>query len=395
VSVKSASIRLTPAVAYVMLVVVMALWAGGVVIARSVAELVPPIGFSFWRWCAASILLTPVIAPRLLREWPAIRRRLRYFALLGLFMAGASTLLIWAIQYTTATNVVLVAATQPIATAIAAWILLKERLTRAQAAGVAAALGGIVAMVVRLDLNVILELSFNPGDVLVVVAVVFYALYSVNLHKWIAGVSPLMTMYMTCIGGTAIIAPFYLAESVLLEAVPLDVRVVGAILFMAAVPTLIATTMWNVSVGEVGANRASVFINLLPVFGTLLAVVFLGERLHSYHLVGGALVCAGITMVVRTMNPDELEMRESARSTLPRTGEFVSPASGLPRTRQEGPRSFKRTWVSGASALSPRWGSSLRPRRRSRRPYARPGPDPCGGVIVPPGPSACRRRSRR
>jgi drug/metabolite transporter (DMT)-like permease len=310
VPVKASSSRLTPVVAYMMLVMVMALWAGGVVVARSVHDLVPPIGFSFWRWCAASILLTPVIVTRIAKEWPAIGRRFGYFALLGVFMAGASTILMWAIQYTTATNVVLVSATQPIATAIVAWLLLKERLTRAQAAGVAAALSGIVVMVARLDPNVILDLSFNPGDVLVVLAVVFYALYSVNLHKWVGGVSPFMMMYMTCLGATVAILPFYLAESALMQAVPLDSRVISAILFMAIVPTLIATTMWNVSVGAVGANKASVFINLLPVFGTLLAVALLGERLHIYHLVGGVLVCAGITMVVKTMNPDELEMRE-------------------------------------------------------------------------------------
>ena len=165
-------------------------------------------------------------------------------------------------------------------------------------------------MVVRLDLNVILELSFNPGDGLVVLAVFLYALYSVNLHKWVAGVSPLMMMYMTCVFATVVILPFYLAESSLMQTVPLDSRVTAAVFFMAVVPTLIATTMWNVSVGEVGANKASVFINLLPIFGTLLAVAFLNEQLHIYHLIGGVLVCAGVTMVVKTMNPDELELRE-------------------------------------------------------------------------------------
>lgn len=308
--VEHTSSRLTPMIAYVMLIVVMACWAGGVVVARSVHDLVPPIGFSFWRWFTASILLTPIIVTRMAREWPVIRRRIGYFALLGLFMAGASTILMWAVQYTTATNVALVSATQPIVTAIAAWILLKERLTRLQTAGVAAALSGIVVMVARLDLNVILELSFNPGDFLVVLAVVLYALYSVNLHKWVAGVSPFMMMYMTCVFGTIIILPFYLAESSLMQTVPFDIRVTAAVLFMAVVPTLIATTMWNVSVGEVGANKASVFINLLPIFGTLLAVAFLNEQLHIYHLIGGVLVCAGVTMVVKTMNPDELELRE-------------------------------------------------------------------------------------
>jgi drug/metabolite transporter (DMT)-like permease len=300
----------TPGLAYAMLVTVMLLWAGGVVVARGVHELVPPIGFSFWRWCCAAVLITPLAGPQMLREWSYIRGHLRHFALLGMFMAGASTILMWSVQYTTATNVALVSTTQPIVTGIIAWILLKDRLTRPQIVGAMAATLGVVLMVARMDLAVLMHLSVNPGDVLVVVAVVFYALYSVNLHKWVAGVPPLLMMYMTCLGGTVILLPFYLAESLWVTPVTPDYRVVLAILFMAIVPSLIATTMWNMSIGTVGPNRASVFINLLPIFGTALAVVFLGERLEAYHLVGGLLICVGITMVVRSLRADELEIRE-------------------------------------------------------------------------------------
>ncbi len=302
--------RVTPSRAYIMLVTVMFLWGSGVVVSRSVHELVPPIGFSFWRWCAATLLMTPFMARQMMRERLYLRSRFRHFVLLGMFIAGASTLFMWAVQYTSATNLALVAATQPIVTAIIAWVLLKERLATIQLAGVIAAASGIVVMIARMDLNIILQLSFNPGDLLVVVAVVFYALYTINLHRWIAGITPLLIMYMTCIGGTIILIPAYLAESLLSETMPLDLRVTAAVLYMALIPNVLATTMWNTSVGAVGANRASIFINLLPVFGTLLAIVFLDERLQHYHLVGGLLVCLGITLVVRTMPSDELEIRE-------------------------------------------------------------------------------------
>jgi len=85
------------------------------------------------------------------------------------------------------------------------------------------------------------------------------------------------------------------------ETVPLDIRVFSAIFFMAVIPTIVATTMWNASVKMVGANRASIFINLLPVFGTFLAVVFLNERLQDYHLIGATFVCIGITLVLKAL----------------------------------------------------------------------------------------------
>ena len=302
--------HVTPSIAYAMLVTIMVLWAGGVIVARSVHELVPPIGFSFWRWFTAALLLTPFAGAQLLRDRLYIKRHFRHFALLGLFMAGASTILVWALQYTTATNVTLMTATQPIATAIVAWLFLRERLAPAQLVGVSAAMSGIVIMVTRMDVAVIIGLSFNPGDVLVMVAVVFYACYSVNLHRWVSDITPLVMMYMTCLGVTIILIPAYLIESLSIRTMPPDPRVIGAVLFMALVPTLIATTMWNMSVGAIGANRASAFINLLPIFGTALAVLLLGEQFYSYHLIGGGLVCAGITLVVRSMNPDELEPRE-------------------------------------------------------------------------------------
>ena len=208
-----------------MLVTTMVGWAGGVVVARSVHELVPPIGFSFWRWFTAALLLTPFVGAQLLRDRHYIKRHFHHFALLGLCMAGASTILVWALQYTTATNVTLMSATQPIATAIVAWLLLRERLAPAQLIGVSAAMSGIVIMVTRMDVTVIIELSFNPGDVLVIVAVVFYACYSVNLHRWVSDITPLMMMYMTCLGGTIILLPAYLVESVSIRTMPPDPRV--------------------------------------------------------------------------------------------------------------------------------------------------------------------------
>jgi drug/metabolite transporter (DMT)-like permease len=289
----------TASVAYLMLVSVMLLWAAGVVVARSVHELVPPVGFSFWRWLVATAILTPFAAARMCQYGTYLRPRLVRIFLLGLFMAGGSTTIIIAVQYTTATNVALVSGTQPIVTAVIAWVLLRERLTRRQLAGIAAATAGVLAMIARLDLGVLRGLSFNPGDAIMLLAVSFYALYAVNLHRWISGVGPLVMMYLTCLSVAIVLLPAYVAESVWIEGMVFDRRVMAAVVFMAMVPTVLATTMWNIGVGAVGPNRATIFTNLLPLFGPALAILFLDESLRTYHIVGGVLVCAGITLVVR------------------------------------------------------------------------------------------------
>lgn len=287
-----------PALAYAMLVLVMLLWAAGVVVARGVHELASPIAFSFWRWFTALSLLTPLALRQMRPHMEYIRAHARDFALLGLFMAGGSTLLVGSVQYTSATNAALVSATQPIVTVVVAWFLLHERLNRYQILGITSAMLGVLAMVMRMDIEALIALDINPGDGLVLLAVVFYAFYSINLHRWIGALPALVTMYLTCAGGLVTLLPFYVVDTLVRAPIVIEPVLVAGVIFMAIVPTIVATTLWNMSVGAVGPSKASVFINLLPVFGTALAVAVLGETLHAYHIVGSLLACTGITLVV-------------------------------------------------------------------------------------------------
>ena len=283
---------------YLMLTGVMMLWSLGIIVAKGVYESVNPIGFSFLRWVVAALLLTPVLVPQLRSQWRFMQSRLWHLLLLGLFMAGGSTMLMLAVQHTTATNAALFSASQPIVTVFMAWVFLRDKPSRIQILGMLAALGGIFAMATRLDLEVLQSLTFNPGDLLVLLAVLFYSLYSINLHRWLSGVRPFLMMLVTIYAGILILLPFYTWELLVVGQFEMTPEVLWAIFFMAVIPTIVATTMWNISVGRVGAKQASIFLNLLPLFGIGLAVSFLGETLHHYHVVGALLICTGITAVV-------------------------------------------------------------------------------------------------
>ena len=289
----------TVATAYIMLVVVMLLWASGIIVSRSVYESVPPIGFSFWRWMCAVAVMTPLVARQTWQHRTYLAERRLVILMLGVFMAWGSTAIVVAVQYTTATNVALVSASQPIVTALIAWVLVKARLTRWQIAGVIAATVGVVGMIARFDFSIFSTLAFNFGDVVMLGSVTGYALYAVNLHRWVAEVGPLVMMYVTCLAVVAVLCPLTVAESIWVESIVFDHSVTLALVYLALIPTLLATIMWNLSVGVVGPNRATIFTNLLPLFGVTLAVVFLDEVVRSYHIIGGLLVCCGITLVVR------------------------------------------------------------------------------------------------
>ena len=285
--------------AYIMLVVVMLLWASGIVVARSVYASVPPVGFSFWRWVCAVTIMTPLTARQTWQHRAYLIERLPVILMLGFFMALGSTAIVVAVQYTTATNVALVSASQPIVTALIAWILINERLTPRQMGGVVAATIGVVGMISRFDIDLLSSLSFNLGDVVMLTSVTGYALYAVNLHRWVAGVGALVMMYATCLGVVVVLLPVFVAESMWIESIVFNGPVFWAMFYLALIPTLLATIMWNVSVGVVGPNRATIFTNLLPLFGVTLAVLFLNETVHGYHIIGGVLVCCGITLVVK------------------------------------------------------------------------------------------------
>jgi len=291
--------NIKPKTAYAMLIATQILWASALIVARGAHELIPPIAFSFWRWVIAALIMAPLAIPLLRTAAPDLKNKIPKIFLLGFFLAVGSTGLVWAVQFTTATNASLVAASQPIVTALVAWLMLKDRLTKLQLLGVVAATAGIVLMVARMQLDVLLSLSFNPGDAIMLASVFFYALYTINLHRWLTGVHPLLMLFLAAVTGSLLLAPAAVAEAYFVGMMIISPASIGAILFMAIVPTVIATTMWNASLGVVGPNRATIFMNLLPIFGIFFGVLLLGEVLYRYHIIGGLLVCAGISLMVK------------------------------------------------------------------------------------------------
>lgn len=287
-----------PQTAYIMLIATQVLWASALVVARGAHELIPPIGFSFWRWLVAAVIMAPFAIPKLRSSQINWQGKIPKIFYLGCFLALGSTGLIWAVQFTTATNASLVAASQPIVTALVAWLLLKDRLSKLQVLGVVSAMVGIVVMVTRMDLQVLIGLSFNPGDAIMLASVFFYAFYTIHLHRWLTGIHPLLMLFLVSISGSLVLIPPAIAEAIIVGTMVVSWHSIGAVVYMAIIPTVIATTMWNASIGAVGPNRASIFLNLLPVFGILFGVLLLDEQLYGYHVIGGIFVCLGISLMV-------------------------------------------------------------------------------------------------
>jgi drug/metabolite transporter (DMT)-like permease len=288
----------TNSFAYLVLTLAMLCLAGNHVIGRGVHTEVPPVGLAFWRWLVAALILLPFVWTGLKASRATVRAHLGPLSLLGCLMIGSTTLMLVALNFTTAVNAALINGTQPTLTVAFSWLFLQVRLTRMQNFGVASALAGVIVMVSRADWHVLSGLHFNTGDILALLAMCGFAAYAINIRKIPPQLSAAEALFVIIVAGCIALAPLYLAESIFYRTVPVNRTAISAIIALAVFASLLAMLAWNVGNRIIGPNSAGMFINLIPLFGALLAVVFLGESLYGYHFIGAGLVGLGIFLVV-------------------------------------------------------------------------------------------------
>ncbi|MGQ0618361.1 MAG: DMT family transporter [Panacagrimonas sp.] len=275
-------------------VVAMLCWSGNFVLGRAMHEHIPPIGLSFWRWSIAFALVLGFAWPHLRRDLPVLWKNRGLIALLAfLGVATFQALVYYGLNTTTVVNAVLMQSTMPVLIILGSWLVFREPVRWLQMMAVAISLAGVAVIITRGSLRALLELSLTPGDGLVMVAVFCYAFYSVLLRRR-PTVHPLSFLAATFAIGSLMLVPVYLHEHVYLRPMHFDGQTLAALAFVAVFPSLVAYMCFNRAVELIGANRAGQFLHLMPVFGSALAALFLGETLRTSHLVGAALIATGI-----------------------------------------------------------------------------------------------------
>lgn len=284
---------------YLVLCVAPLCWAGNIVLARGVADLIPPVAFAFWRWTLALLLILPFTLRHVALDWQEIGRRWkRLFLLAVLGISSFNTLLYTAVHTTTAINGALIQTTMPAVIVLLSRILYRESVTGRQTAGVLLCLIGAGLIVLRGDVRSLLSLSFVQGDLLMVIAVLFYGLYSALLRRRPA-IHALSFLTATFALGAAGLLPVYLAELAVVGPFAISRDIVFTLLYVALFPSIVAYFCWNKGVDRVGPNRAGLFINLIPVFASLLSVRLLGESVQGFHIAGMGLIAGGMALFYR------------------------------------------------------------------------------------------------
>lgn len=285
---------------YLLLSLTSLFWAGNAIVGRAVAGDIPPVMLAQMRWTFAFLILLPFAWPRLRYELPVLRQNIGIVIVLSLTgITAFNTMLYWSLQYTTAINATLMQSSAPLLIGLVSWALFGDPLTRLQIAGVFLSLCGVATIVSGGDPARLFGLSLNVGDVAIVIAMAIYAIYATLLRKR-PTVAPLSLVCATMGIGAVLLLPFTVGEYVSgARFAALDLGGLAAIGYVSVFPSILSYVCFNRGVELIGANRAGPFFHLIPLFGVILAVLFLGERLALFHVVGAALIIGGVVIAGR------------------------------------------------------------------------------------------------
>jgi drug/metabolite transporter (DMT)-like permease len=269
------------------------------VLARYVAGHVPPMTLSCVRWIGAFLMLLPFAWPHLKQDWPALRARLPL--MVGLSATGFAfnnAISYWALQYTEALNALLIQSSGPLFVALWSLLLFGMRLTFAQIAGITISLAGVLTILLRGDLAALVSIHFNRGDVMFAGAVVSFGLYSALITRR-PKIHQLSLISFTIGCGALLLSPFSIWEFSTGVKLKPDALTLATLIYVMIFPSTLAYLFFNRGIALIGPNRAAPFLHLVPVFGSAMAILLLGEQPRLFHLVGYVLVLAGVVIASR------------------------------------------------------------------------------------------------
>ena len=268
-------------------------------LARHVAGHVPPLTLSCIRWIGTFLILLPFAWPHLKRDWPVLRAHLPMMLFLSLVgFAFNNAISYWALQYTEALNALLIQSAGPLFVALWSLALFGIRLTGAQLAGITISLAGVLTIILRGDWSALASISFNRGDLMFASSLVSFGLYSALIPRRPVTHALSLISFTTCCGALMLV-PFAIWEFSTGATLKFDLVSMATLGYAVIFPSTLAYLFFNRGLALIGPNRAAPFFHLVPVFGSAMAILLLGEQLRLFHLAGYALVLAGVVIASR------------------------------------------------------------------------------------------------
>ncbi len=277
--------------------------ASNLVVARGGVEYVPPISLAFWRWLLVFIILLPFTFNSLKKNFNIIRKeykKLFFLGLMGCGVCGAFPFL--AGQTTTITNMGIIYTSSPIFIILISSIFFKEKIDFLKIFGLFTCLIGVFIIIIKGNLEILINLKFTTGDLWMLGAAIGWALYSIYLFYWKTNLKIFQRFTLISLFGAISLFPFYLIESIYFSKTLFNFNFFSWVSFAAISPGIIAFTLYTITQKKLGASITGFTLYLFTVYGAIYGLLLFDEHLEGYHYIGTILVFTGVYLAKRKIN---------------------------------------------------------------------------------------------
>ncbi len=284
--------------AYILLILTTLFWSGNFIVGKAASTYeIPPFSLNFYRWLFAGLILLPFTFSEILKKKNYIFNNLGFFIILGITSITIfNSTVYYSLYYMQVISGVLMISTIPVWIMFISSILGIETTSKFQIIGVILSLLGVLFIITKSDIDVIKNLAFNRGDLIMATGMFAWALYSALLKKKKYEISQITLLEVVIITGLIFLIPIYILEMNYGNQITLDKPFILTLSYVVLFPGLASFFFWIKGIGIIGANRAGVFLHLMPVFGSIMAILLFKEKFMFYHLLGAIFIIAGITL---------------------------------------------------------------------------------------------------
>ena len=287
--------------AYIFLILTTLFWSGNFIVGKAASLFdIPPFTLNFFRWAFAWLILAPFTLKEVIDKKNYILANIKLIVILGITSITIfNSIVYYSLNFTQVISGVLMISTIPVMIIIFCWLFRIEKTNIYQIFGVIFSLSGVVVIITKADLNILLNLNFNKGDIWMVVAMFSWAMYSTLLRKKKLELSQLSLLQTIITAGLIFLLPAYLAELSLGYKANINLPFVLTLTYVVLFPGLASFIFWIKGISIIGSNRSGIFLHLMPIFSTIMAILIFGEKFMIFHLIGAVLIIAGIILSSR------------------------------------------------------------------------------------------------
>ena len=284
--------------AYIFLILTTLFWSGNFIVGKAASLFeIPPFTLNFYRWTFAWLILAPFTIKEIIDKKELILENIKLIIILGITSITIfNSIVYYSLNFTQVISGVLMISTIPVMIIIFCWLFNIEQTNKYQILGVIFSLCGVVVIITRADLNILLNLNFNKGDLWMVVAMFSWAMYSALLRKKKLELSQLSLLQVIISTGLIFLLPAYMIEMSLGYRANIHLPFVMTLTYVVLFPGLASFIFWIKGISIIGSNRSGIFLHLMPIFSTILAILIFNEKFMIYHLMGSILIILGIIL---------------------------------------------------------------------------------------------------